>query len=552
MDPMWLRRSRSGATIVFVHGILSGPVAAWRNANGAFWPRLLIEDERLDDFGVYLFAYRADALAGTYSLEDAVDVMREHFRLDGVLSGPEEPLIFVCHSMGGILARRFVVANQLALAERGARLAFFLIASPSLGAQYANFAAAVAPLYNAQLEILQFSQTNHWLNTLDRDFLNLKEGGRPVINGKELVEDQFAAKRSLLRFSQIVPPWAGAKYFGNPVKIPRSDHITIAKPSASSDLQYRLLVEFIGFVCGDRALRKPSDRPINSEDRLVVDWDKLLREDENKIKTTPSIKHGPRTAPVAMTAGGIALLSAIYWYLSLPALGVITIEFVNGTNQPVRVSDQAEYYVTTPESPGSNRQVDSGVLRLVDPKYDSSGYALNIPSGAKQTAKAQFINEDKVTKYYKRGDMFISLIFSANPRPVRAEFNFDKQTFGSVLEIVIAEKYSMAGLDRATRNQARVVVNVGPNQSNDVEQMISARLGNAGIIISGFVAFEGRPNAQISELVYYNEVDEQLSRAIKSDLDQQLAHPIDVVKATSARANIGVIDIFLDRATLKK
>jgi pimeloyl-ACP methyl ester carboxylesterase len=325
MDPMWLRRSQNGATIVFVHGVLSGPVAAWRNTNGAFWPRLLIEDERLADFGVYLFAYRADALAGTYSLEDAVDVMREHFRLDEVLDcGPDKPLIFVCHSMGGILARRFVVANQLVLAERRTRLALFLIASPSLGAQYANFAAAVAPLYNAQLEILKFSQTNHWLNTLDRDFLNLKEGGRLLINGKELIEDQFAAKSSLLRFNQIVPPWTGAKYFGNPIKIPRSDHISIAKPSAASDLQYRLLVEFISSVCGERTLKKPRNGQISSEDRIVVDWSKLLQEEQNGHKTIGWVKRAKPIALVAIVVGGIALLTGMSWRWLQPFPGIIT------------------------------------------------------------------------------------------------------------------------------------------------------------------------------------------------------------------------------------
>ncbi|UPJ49153.1 alpha/beta hydrolase [Bradyrhizobium sp. 200] len=551
MDPMWLRRSRNGATIVFVHGILSGPVAAWTSANGTFWPRLLIEDERLDDFGVYLFAYRADALSGTYSLEDAVDVMRENFRLDGIENrGPNEQLIFVCHSMGGILARRFVVANQLDLAERRARLAFFLIASPSLGAEYANFAAAVAPLYNAQLEILRFSETNHWLNTLDRDFLNLKEGRRLLIAGKELVEDQFAAKHSLLRNNKVVPPWTGAKYFGNPVKIPRSDHITIAKPSKASDLQYRLLVDFIGSVCGEHALRKPDDGRTNSKNPLVVDWGKLLQEEDGR-KTVALRKRVLRISAFAISAGAAALWLGVLFYGWLqPVIGIITIEFVNSTNQLVRISDQAEYYVTASESPGTNRRVDSGILRLIDPKYDSSRYTLNIPSGAKQITKARFLNEDKLVAYYKQGDKFISFVFSANPRPVWVEFSFDKRTFGSVLEIVIAENYSLAGLDKETRNQARVVVSVGPNLSNDVEKMISDRLGNAGIIISGVVALEERPNPTCA-VVYYNEVDQQLSRAIKSDLDRQLACSINVVKETRVRAKIGVIDIVLDKVTLK-
>lgn len=277
MEPMWLRRPKNGISVIFVHGILSGPRDAWTNSNGTFWPKLLIDDERLEEFGVYLFGYRADALSGTYSLEDAADAMREHFLLDGVLeTQPKHPLIFVCHSMGGILARRFVVANQLTLA--GTKLAFFLIASPSLGAEYANFAAAVAPLYNAQLETLKFSQTNHWLNTLDKDFLNLKEGGRVDISGKELVEDQFLTKYSMLRFKQIVPPWTGARYFGSPIKIRNSDHVTIAKPSAATDLQHRLLVRFIGIVCGKEVLKAPKDEGAILNDPTSDDSHNVLKE----------------------------------------------------------------------------------------------------------------------------------------------------------------------------------------------------------------------------------------------------------------------------------
>jgi pimeloyl-ACP methyl ester carboxylesterase len=551
MDPMWLRRSRNGATIVFVHGILSGSVTAWTNPNGTFWPRLLIDDERLDDFGVYLFAYRADALAGTYSLEDAVDVMREHFRLDGLLArGAKEPLIFVCHSMGGIVARRFVVANQLALAECDNPLAFFLIASPSLGSEYANFVAAVAPLYNAQLNILKIGQKNHWLNTLDRDFMNLKEGGRLIIKGKELVEDQFFANSSLLRFDQIVRPWTGARYFGDPIKIPRSDHISIAKPSGPSDLQHRLLVEFICTVCGEKSLKTPSDRKAESENRLVVDWNALLPDKESGSVASPRRKIATATA-AAVASGFVALLSGAAWWWLQPAIGEVTIEFTNTTDQQVKVSDRGEYYITEPESPGSNRRVDAGVLRLMDPAYDNSGWAFNIPSGARQAIKARFANEDKLAKYYVRGDMFATLIFSAMPRPIRGEFNFDKRTFASGLKFVISSKSPIVQVPKDKLSRARVVVGVGPGQSSDVQQMISTHLGNAGIIISGYVGIEGRPNAPLCELVYYNDEDEQLAQAIKSDLDPRLSHPMSIVKATTARAKEGVIDIFLDKITLQ-
>ncbi|MGR9215067.1 esterase/lipase family protein (plasmid) [Rhizobium leguminosarum] len=552
MEPMRLRRSRNGATIVFVHGILSGPISAWKHESGAFWPRLVFDDEQLTDFGVYLYTYRADALSGTYSLEDAVDAMRDYLRLDKVLDGePNQLLIFVCHSMGGILARRFVVANQLELVERKTRLAFFLIASPSLGAQYANFVAAVAPLYNAQLDVLRFSQTNHWLNTLDKDFLNLKEGKKLLISGRELVEDQFVARHSLLRFKQIVPPWTGAKYFGNPIKIPGSDHMTIAKPSGLGDLQHRLLVEFVKSASQEWASQRPKRVRIGAEEQpMAVDWSKILEDEDGVTKPGPT-KPARRTGLVVAGASVALILLGMGWFLLPPELGTVMIEFENATGQPVKVSGQAEYYITAPETPGMNNLVDSGILRLVDTSSDSSGWALEIPSGTKREAKARFANEEKIIPYYKRGDLYVQLIFSATPRPIHAEFNFDRQTFEPGIKFsIVAQPF--AELPKEVLSEARVVVATGPNLPSELQQMIASRLGDAGIIVSGFAQFEGRPNASTSELIYYNDEDEPLADAIKLDLDQRLANPIAAVKGTSARAQRGVIDIFLDKVSLKQ
>jgi hypothetical protein len=147
--------------------------------------------------------------------------------------------------MGGIVARRFLVSWQSEIIGTNKRIGLFLVASPSLGSTYANFVSAVAPMYNIQLDELRFGQTNAWLNALDRDFLNLKETNRANIFGRELIEDEFVAARNFLRRAQVVPPWSGAKYFGEPLKIAYSDHLTIAKPETPNAIQHRVLVEFI-------------------------------------------------------------------------------------------------------------------------------------------------------------------------------------------------------------------------------------------------------------------------------------------------------------------
>jgi hypothetical protein len=95
------------------------------------------------------------------------------------------------------------------------------------------------------LDALRFSQQNSRLNSLDRDFANLNEKAMVDIFRKELVDDNFIISKRLLGRAQIAPQWLGGNYFGEAVKVPHSDHITIAKPVDSRAFQHRVLVEFV-------------------------------------------------------------------------------------------------------------------------------------------------------------------------------------------------------------------------------------------------------------------------------------------------------------------
>jgi pimeloyl-ACP methyl ester carboxylesterase len=268
MAPQWLRRSHNRTTVVFIHGILSNTENAWSNANGVFWPDLLCKEASIWNTGVYLFDYRADLFAGSFSLDDVVASMRDRFQLDDLWS--QNQLIFVCHSMGGIIARRFIVKHEMKIKESNINIGLFLIASPSLGGNYANFIKNVARFYkNMQLDALQISQRNAWLNALDRDFLDLKDSGQLHIFGKELVEDNSIISGRFFRFRQIVPYFSAARYFGESSKIAGSDHTTIAKPDSTGALQHRLLVKFI--KDHEKVLsQEPNPKPPRSKHRLEV------------------------------------------------------------------------------------------------------------------------------------------------------------------------------------------------------------------------------------------------------------------------------------------
>ncbi len=267
MKGEWVKRGSATAPIVvFVHGILSDG-ECWRHANGAYWPDIVAQDPQLADVGIYVFTYRTGFFSGSYRLADAVDALKEHLALDGITGATG--IVFVCHSMGGIVVRRYLVSRATELIERQARIALFLVASPSLGSDYANWLKPIAMvLGHAQGDALRFVRSNVWLADLDRDFLNLKEQGRLPLVGKELIEDQFIVLPRLWR-KQVVEPFSGARYFGEPYKVPGSDHFSIARIENAQSIQHRQLERFISIwrepktsAAEQDNIRARSDQPL--------------------------------------------------------------------------------------------------------------------------------------------------------------------------------------------------------------------------------------------------------------------------------------------------
>jgi len=260
MQGTWIREPQGDTSVIFVHGILSSGDACWRHANGTYWPALLTQEKELESVGVYVFTYRVDIFSGNYHLGDAVDALKEHLRLDRLLDSNR--LIFVCHSMGGLVVRQLLVVRQAEFIERKTEVGLFLVASPSLGAGYANWLSGLARLLgNTQVPALRFAQDNVWLNDLDTNFQNLKEAGRLSLTGKELVEDQFLVLHKFWR-KQVVEPYSGARYFGEHYKVPHSDHATIAKPENREAIQHRLLCRFILDM-----LQSPPAMPVATNDK---------------------------------------------------------------------------------------------------------------------------------------------------------------------------------------------------------------------------------------------------------------------------------------------
>ncbi|OCJ66289.1 hypothetical protein A6U97_26520 [Agrobacterium tumefaciens] len=241
MSGRWIRAAASDTTIVFVHGINSGEDAF--RSSSAFWPDLVMAEPDFTGIGIYAFEYRTEIKAPGYTLGDAVDYLKEILRLEKI--DQQRQIIFICHSMGGNLVRRYLVMQSMELTKRQTKCGLFMLACPSSGSHYANLFRMIRRNYHMQLESLVSSQKNVWLNDLDNDFKNLLHGQSFKIVGRELTEDMPIVGRLLMPRTQVVPPQSAARYFGEPLKVPGSDHFTISAPTGPHSLQHRVLKDWL-------------------------------------------------------------------------------------------------------------------------------------------------------------------------------------------------------------------------------------------------------------------------------------------------------------------
>ncbi|ACF47109.1 hypothetical protein Paes_2101 [Prosthecochloris aestuarii DSM 271] len=243
MNGEMIREPKGEVIVIFVHGLLGGVGDSWTNSNGTYWPELLENESDLESVGIYVFTYHSDFSSGDYGLSDIVDALREQMKTDDIIKNKK--LLFICHSMGGIVVRKYLVENASKLIECDCEIGLYLLASPSLGSLYANWLEPIINIFNhRQASMLKFIRRNPHLSDLDREFMNLKELSDLNIVGKEIIEDKFIFFDKFFK-RQIVEPFSGGRYFGEPFKVPMSDHFSIAQPENKHAIQHRLLCQFI-------------------------------------------------------------------------------------------------------------------------------------------------------------------------------------------------------------------------------------------------------------------------------------------------------------------
>jgi len=118
--------------IVFVHGVMGDAVSTWTSQNGAYWPKLLTEDATFDGTDIYAFSYPTGFWA-TLSIDELAENMRADLTANKVST--YKKIIFVSHSMGGLVTRAYLLKNK----DAASRTSFaYFYSTPTTGSQIAS------------------------------------------------------------------------------------------------------------------------------------------------------------------------------------------------------------------------------------------------------------------------------------------------------------------------------------------------------------------------------------------------------------------------------
>ena len=297
--------------IIFIHGINSDN-DAWKNEeNNAFWPDFFSEYEYID---VALFSYKTSKLSGHYSITNAADSLHNELKVNGC-NEKYDRIIFLCHSMGGVVVRKTLVKFQRYFDD--CDLVLYLVASPSMGSFYANLLRPLAVIMR-QKQLPHLTKSNEWLGQLNREFRRFlsyrKENDKPI-KGKELIED-MSPIGGLPWFPQVVSDFAGAYFFEDDLKISSTDHSTIVKLQDQTVTQHTTLLKLIEAEKFSTSSKKKTFKKLESVNSPIAATPYYFQNREDEIQQLSTfLKQDSLGVLLVLGEGGLGKTALIYKYL---------------------------------------------------------------------------------------------------------------------------------------------------------------------------------------------------------------------------------------------
>jgi pimeloyl-ACP methyl ester carboxylesterase len=212
--------------VVFVHGVFGERTDTWLNTESkAEFPELLAADPTFGNkIDVFVFEYFTPKFSLAPSIVDLSDQLRGELD-DHRVFDEHRAVVFLAHSMGGIIVRQFLLTNR----ERIQKVPMiFFYATPTNGSDLAALARIASA--NPQLRGMTPLEGNDFLQSIQSGWLNSLQ--------VQAIASHCAVEE-LPMYGQIVVSRSSASSLCNRGLDPfSSNHIDIVKPQDRSDPRY--------------------------------------------------------------------------------------------------------------------------------------------------------------------------------------------------------------------------------------------------------------------------------------------------------------------------
>lgn len=253
------------ADVVFIHGLGGHYLTTWRHAKGddSSWPHWLAEE--FPQVRVWSLEYAASPstwlrLLGWFSrrwrdaghsmaLPDRAAQVLELMRLEGLGT---QPLVFVCHSLGGLVAKHIIRKSADGTAPQSGRVcqrtkAVLFLGTPHQGAELATMAKAFRSVFGATVSIDDLRAHHAGLREL-HDWYQANSAGLGIKTRA------FFETRPVAAGVTVVNPTTANPGVGGPPIGLDEDHLSLAKPRERRALVCLTVSELIGELIRDGAL----------------------------------------------------------------------------------------------------------------------------------------------------------------------------------------------------------------------------------------------------------------------------------------------------------
>jgi pimeloyl-ACP methyl ester carboxylesterase len=152
--------------VIFVNGVFGDSVSTWTNAaSGAYWPELLSKDPAFLDTDVYVHSFQSPMLGNAQEILELAGRLKNYLDATDVIAKHKQ-VVFVCHSMGGLVVRAYLLDARLPPDKIGF---LFFFGTPTGGANIAGIAAHLTA--NPQLANMEPLGDDTYVKTLREQWL---------------------------------------------------------------------------------------------------------------------------------------------------------------------------------------------------------------------------------------------------------------------------------------------------------------------------------------------------------------------------------------------